>query len=31
MVGVWMYHLELGEHLHFIYDVFYISLLEPFW
>ena len=30
MVGAWAYHLELGEHLHFIHDVFHISLLEPF-
>ena len=30
-VGAWAYHLELGEHLHFIHNVFYISLLEPFW
>ena len=31
MVGAWAYHLELGEHLHFIHNVFHISLLEPFW
>ena len=30
MVGAWAYHLELREHLHFIHDVFHISLLEPF-
>ena len=30
MVGAWAYHLELGEHLRFIHDVFHISLLEPF-
>ena len=30
MVGAWAYHLELGERLHFIHDVFHISLLEPF-
>ena len=31
MVGAQAYHLELGEHLHFIHDVFHVSLLEPFW
>ena len=30
MVGAQAYHLELREHLHFIHDVFHISLLEPF-
>ena len=30
MVGVWAYHLELGECLHFIHDIFHILLLEPF-
>ena len=30
MVGAWAYHLELGECLHFIHDMFHISLLEPF-
>ena len=31
MVGAQVYHLELGERLHFIHDIFHISLLEPFW
>ncbi len=31
MVGAWAYHLELGECLHFIHNMFHISLLEPFW
>ena len=31
MVGAQVYHLELRERLHFIHDVFHISLLEPFW
>ena len=30
-VGAQVYHLELGERLRFIHDVFHISLLEPFW
>ena len=30
MVGAWAYHLELKERLHFIHDIFHISLLEPF-
>ena len=30
MVGAQAYHLELGECLHFIHNVFHISLLEPF-
>ena len=30
MVGVWVYYLELGECLHFIYNMFHILLLEPF-
>ena len=29
-VGAQAYHLELGECLHFMHDVFHISLLEPF-
>ena len=31
MVGAWAYCLELGERLHFIHNMFHISLLEPFW
>ena len=31
IVGAWVYCLELGEHLHFIHNVFHVSLLEPFW
>ena len=31
MVGARVYHMELGKRLHFIHDVFHISLLEPFW
>ena len=31
MVGAWVYHLELGEHLCFIHNMFHISLLELFW
>ena len=31
MVGARAYCLELGEHLHFIHDMFHVSLLEPFW
>ena len=30
MVGAQAYHLELGECLHFIHNMFHISLLEPF-
>ena len=30
MVGARAYRLELGERLHFIHDVFHVSLLEPF-
>ena len=30
MVGAWVYHLELRECLHFIHNMFHISLLEPF-
>ena len=30
MVGAQAYHLELGERLHFIHNMFHISLLEPF-
>ena len=31
MVGAQAYHLELEEHLHFIHNIFHVSLLEPFW
>ena len=31
MVGAQVYRLELRECLHFIHNVFHISLLEPFW
>ena len=31
MVGARVYCLELGEHLHFIHDIFHVLLLEPFW
>ena len=31
MVGAQAYCLELGECLHFMHDIFHISLLEPFW
>ena len=30
MMGARVYHLELREHLHFIHNMFHVSLLEPF-
>ena len=31
VVGVWVYCLELRKCLHFIHNIFHISLLELFW